>query len=154
MFYVWAFLSHDRYQYDSLILSKQTWAYPHQHLQQLLWCVVSVHLNLPEVEEWKLCPLHYYANCSSTTLTVLILHNVENVYFFYSNPVYYVRSIHNIHQDEMQQLQLGYYFATRFGRKRPSSCQLRTILRYSKNSTQSLNVNEMGIPLSTIFTVP
>jgi hypothetical protein len=29
---------HDRYQYDSLILSKQTWAYPRQHLQHLLWC--------------------------------------------------------------------------------------------------------------------
>ena len=56
-------LSHDRYQYDSLILSKQTWAYPHQHLQQLLWCIVSVRLNLPEVEEWKHCPLRYYANC-------------------------------------------------------------------------------------------
>jgi hypothetical protein len=26
-------LSHDRYQYDGLILSKQTWAYPRQHLQ-------------------------------------------------------------------------------------------------------------------------
>jgi hypothetical protein len=47
-------LSHDRYQYDSLILSKQTWAYPRQHLQQLLWCIVSVCLNLPEVEERKL----------------------------------------------------------------------------------------------------
>jgi hypothetical protein len=47
-------LSHDRYQYDSLILSKQTWLYPRQHLQQLLWCVVSVRLNLPEVEERKL----------------------------------------------------------------------------------------------------
>ena len=82
-------LSHDRYQYDSLILSKQTWAYPCQHLQQLLWCVVSVRLNLPEVEERKLFPLRYYANCVSTTLKVLILHNVESVYFFYSNPVYY-----------------------------------------------------------------
>ena len=80
-------LSHDRYQYDSLILSKQTWAYPRQHLQQLLWCVVSVRLNLPEVEERKLCPLRYNTNCVSTTLTVLILHNVESVYFFYSNPV-------------------------------------------------------------------
>ena len=80
-------LSHDRYQYDSLILSKQTSAYPRQHLQQLLWCVVSVRLNLPEVEERKLCPLRYYANCVSTTLTVLILHNVESVYFFCSNPV-------------------------------------------------------------------
>jgi len=73
-------LSHDRYQSDSLILSKQTWAYPRQHLQQLLWCVVSVRLNLR-----KPCPLCYYANCVSTTLTVLILHNVESVYFFYSN---------------------------------------------------------------------
>ena len=80
-------LSHDRYQYESLILSKQTWAYPRQHLQQLLWCVVSVRLNLPEVEERTLCPLRYYANCVPTTLTVLILHNVESVYFFYSNPV-------------------------------------------------------------------
>ena len=32
--------------------------------------------------------LRYYANCVFTTLTVLILHNVEIVYFFYSNPVY------------------------------------------------------------------
>jgi hypothetical protein len=79
--------SHDRYQYESLILSKQTWAYPRQQLQQLLWCVVSVRLNLPEVEERTLCPLRYYANCVPTTLTVLILHNVESVYFFYSNPV-------------------------------------------------------------------
>ena len=60
-------LSHDKYQYDSLILSKQTWAFPRQHLQQLLWCVVSVRLNLPEVEEWKLCPLRYYANSFDTT---------------------------------------------------------------------------------------
>jgi hypothetical protein len=31
-------------------------------------------------------PLHYYTNCVSTTLTVLILYNFESVYFFYSNP--------------------------------------------------------------------
>jgi hypothetical protein len=40
---------------------------------------------------WKksfIFPLRYYANCVSTTLTVSILHNVESVYFFYSNPVY------------------------------------------------------------------
>ena len=80
-------LSHDRYQYDSLILSKQAWAYPRQHLQRLLWCVVSVRLNLPEVEERKLCPLRYYENCVPTTLTVLILHNVESVCSFCSNPV-------------------------------------------------------------------
>ena len=43
---------------------------------------------MPDVEERKLCLLRCYANCVSTTLTVLILHNVESVYFFYSNPVY------------------------------------------------------------------
>jgi hypothetical protein len=31
-------LSHDRYQYHNLILSKQTWAYARQHLQHLSWC--------------------------------------------------------------------------------------------------------------------
>jgi hypothetical protein len=34
-------------------------------------------------------PPRYYANCVSTSLTVLILHKVESVYFFYSNPVLY-----------------------------------------------------------------
>ena len=53
-----------------------------------MWCVVSVRLNLPEVEERKLCPLRHYASCVSTTLTVLTLHNVESVYFSYSNSVY------------------------------------------------------------------
>jgi hypothetical protein len=33
-------------------------------------------------------PPRYYANCVSTTLTVSILHNIESVYFFYSNPVF------------------------------------------------------------------
>ena len=87
MFYVWAFC-HTTDINTSLILSKQTWAYPHQHLQQLLWCVVSVRLNLLQVEERKLCPLRSYANCVSTTLTVLTLRNVESVYIFSSNPVY------------------------------------------------------------------
>jgi hypothetical protein len=41
-------------------------------------------------------PPRYYANCVSTTLTVLIVHNVESVYFFYSNPVYYIYCIHLI----------------------------------------------------------
>ena len=40
------------------------------------------------MEEWKLLSLRYYADCVSTTLTVLILHNVESVHFFYSNPIY------------------------------------------------------------------
>ena len=46
---------------------------------------------------WKkifIFPLRYYANCVSTTLTVLILHNVESVYLFYSNPTYiYVKAV-------------------------------------------------------------
>jgi hypothetical protein len=33
-------------------------------------------------------PPRYYANCVPTKLTVSILHNIESVYFFYSNPVY------------------------------------------------------------------
>ena len=51
------------------------------------------------MEERKLCPLRYYANCVSTTLTVLILHNVERVYFFYSNPVYIETTQHFLHTD-------------------------------------------------------
>jgi hypothetical protein len=31
---------------------------------------------------------HATTQVVSTTLTVLIVHNVESVYFFYSNPVY------------------------------------------------------------------
>ena len=41
---------------------------------------------------WKkmfIFPLRYYANCVSTTLTVFILHNIESVYFFYSNAVFH-----------------------------------------------------------------
>ena len=81
-------LSHDRYQYDSLILSKQTWAYPRQHLQQLLWCVVSVRLKLPEVEERKLCLWYTPTRRNRKELSLNLLHNVESVYFFYSNPVF------------------------------------------------------------------
>jgi hypothetical protein len=79
-------LSHDRYQYDSLILSKQTWAYPRQHLQQLLWRADVVLTSRKNA--WKqifIFPLRYYANCVSTTLTGLI---TLKVYFFYSNPVF------------------------------------------------------------------
>ena len=80
-------MSHDRYQYDNLNLSKQTWAYPHQHLQQLLWCDASVRLNLPEVEEWKLCLWYTATRRNRKKLRLDLLHNVESVYFFYSNPV-------------------------------------------------------------------
>jgi hypothetical protein len=69
MFYLWVFLSHDRYQYDSLILSEQTWAYPRQHLQQLMWrqgswygaditkeCL-ETNFHLSSTLLGKLCPL-------------------------------------------------------------------------------------------------
>ena len=81
-------LSHDRYQHDSLILSKQTWAHPRQHLQQLLWCIISVRLNLPEVEERKLCLWYTPTRRNHKELSLDLLHNVQSVYFFYSNPVY------------------------------------------------------------------
>jgi hypothetical protein len=72
-------LSHDRYQYDSLILSKQTWAYPRQHLQQLLsyqgrWPVADVTKEC--LEKILIFPLRYYANCVSNTLKVLITFKV------------------------------------------------------------------------------
>jgi hypothetical protein len=75
-------LSHDRYQYDSVILSKQTWAYPRQHLQQLLWYA----------ELTKEC-LETNFHLSSTLLRKFCVNyangfdNVESVYLFYSNPV-------------------------------------------------------------------
>jgi hypothetical protein len=81
-------LSHDRYQYDNLILSKQTWAYPRQHLQHLLWCQGrwrGVDLTKENLEtNFHLC---------SMLLSKLRVQydngfdNVESVYFFYSNPV-------------------------------------------------------------------
>jgi hypothetical protein len=47
--------------------------------------------SAPRQRPWhhwsKIVPLRYYANCVSTTLTVLIRHNVERVYFVYSNPI-------------------------------------------------------------------
>ena len=75
-------LSRDRYQYDSLILSKQPWAYPRLHLQQLLRCVVSVRLNLPEVEERKLCLWYTPTERNHKELILDLLHKVESVNFF------------------------------------------------------------------------
>jgi hypothetical protein len=53
-------LSHDGYQYDSLILSKQTWAYPRQHLQQLLWKGADVELTSRK-NAWKQFSSFLYA---------------------------------------------------------------------------------------------
>jgi hypothetical protein len=82
-------LSHDRYQYDSLLLSKQTWAYPRQHLQQLLWCQGRWH----GADIMKEC-LEIKFNLSSTLLGKMCFHYAnsfdnKSVYFFYSNPVLY-----------------------------------------------------------------
>ena len=82
-------LSHDRYQYDSLILSQTDLSISSSTLcNSCCDAFVSVRLNLPEVEERKLCPLRYYANCVHYANGFDKLHNVESVYFFYSNPVY------------------------------------------------------------------
>jgi hypothetical protein len=81
-------LSHDRYQYDSLILSKQTWAYTRQHVQQLLWC----QGRWRGADVTKEC-LETSFHLSSTLLRKLCVHygngfnNVESVCLFYSNPV-------------------------------------------------------------------
>jgi hypothetical protein len=81
-------LSHDRYQYDSLIVSKQTWVYPRQHLQQLLWC----QRRWRGADVMKEC-LETNFHLSSTLLRKLCVHysngfdKVESVCFFYSNPV-------------------------------------------------------------------
>jgi hypothetical protein len=82
-------LSHDRYQCDSTILSKQTWAYPRQHLQQLLWC----QGRWRDADVTKAClETNFYL--SSTLLRKVCVHyangfdNVESVHFFYSNPVF------------------------------------------------------------------
>jgi hypothetical protein len=50
--------------------------------------VTSAPRQRPWHHRSKIFSLRYYANCVSTALTVLILHNVESVCFFYSNPVY------------------------------------------------------------------
>jgi hypothetical protein len=50
--------------------------------------VTSAPRQRPRHHWSKIFSLRHYANCASTTLTVLILHNVESVYFVYGNPVY------------------------------------------------------------------
>jgi hypothetical protein len=78
-------LSHDRYQYDSLILSKQTWAYSSQHLQRCDVRSADVVLTSRNWKQVFIFPLRY--------LRKLCVHyangfdNVENVYFFCSNSV-------------------------------------------------------------------
>jgi hypothetical protein len=68
-----SFLSQDRYQYDSLILSKQ-----HILVNTCNSCcdVKGADVVLTSQKNaWKqilIFPLRYYANCVSTTLTVLI----------------------------------------------------------------------------------
>jgi hypothetical protein len=87
MFYVWAFC-HTTYQYDSLILPKQTWAYASQHLQQLLCC----QGRWRNADVTKEC-LETNFNLSPTLLRKLCVHyangldNVESAYFVYINSV-------------------------------------------------------------------
>jgi hypothetical protein len=81
-------LSHDRYQYDSLILSKQTWAYPVNSCNNCCDVKCADVVLTSRKNAWKqifIFPVHNYANCVSTTLTVLITLKVS--YLFYSDPV-------------------------------------------------------------------
>ena len=57
----------------------------------LQWCQGrwrGADVTIECLEKIFIFPLCYYANCVSTTLTVLILHNFGSVYLFYSNPVF------------------------------------------------------------------
>jgi hypothetical protein len=68
-------LSHDRYQYDSLILSKQTWAYPVNTCNNYCDVKGAGVVLTSRKNAWKqilIFPVRYYANCVSTTVTVLI----------------------------------------------------------------------------------
>jgi hypothetical protein len=73
-------LSHDRSQYGRLIVSKQTWAYP------VNTCNSCCNVKDADVvltsrknarKQMFIFPLRYYANCVSTTLTVLITFKVS-----------------------------------------------------------------------------
>jgi hypothetical protein len=57
---------------------------------QYLTLIFHQHTEAKDVITSKMFifPPHYYANCVSTMLTVLILHNVQSVYFFHTNPVH------------------------------------------------------------------
>jgi hypothetical protein len=68
-------LSHDRYQYDSLILSKQTWAYPVNSCNSCCDVKGTDVVLTSRKNAWKqilIFPLRDYAKCVCTTLTVLI----------------------------------------------------------------------------------
>ena len=55
------------------------------------WFIALIICSTSRKNAWKkifIFPLRYYTNCVSTTLTVLILRNVESVYLFYGDPVY------------------------------------------------------------------
>jgi hypothetical protein len=68
-------LSHDRYQYDSLILSKQTWAYPVNTCNGCCDVKGAEVVLTSRKNAWKqifIFPLRCYANCVSTKLAVLI----------------------------------------------------------------------------------
>jgi hypothetical protein len=84
-------LSHDRYQYDSLILSKQTSAYPVNSCNSCCGVKGADVVLTSRKNAWKqilISPLRYYANCVSTTLTVLmsLKASVSFVVTLYINP--------------------------------------------------------------------
>jgi hypothetical protein len=75
MFLYVSLLSHDRYQYDSLILSKQTWAYPVNTCNSccdVKGADVALTSRKNALKQIVIFPLRYFPNCVSTTSTVLI----------------------------------------------------------------------------------
>jgi hypothetical protein len=83
-------LSPDRYQQDSLIPSQTDLSISLSTLATAVVMRCGDVVLTSRKNAWKkifIFPLRYYTNCVSTVLKVLILHNAESVYFFYSNPV-------------------------------------------------------------------
>jgi hypothetical protein len=88
-----SFMSHNRHQYNSLILSKQTWAYPRQHLQQLLWCqgrwcgadimkeCLEINFHLFSMLLSKLCD-HYANGFDNVKVSISFTGTLYNVSYF------------------------------------------------------------------------
>jgi hypothetical protein len=58
------------------------------YLNQIINDLAKILTKYERMPGKKIFPPRYYANCAPTTLTISILHNIESVYFFYSNPVH------------------------------------------------------------------
>jgi len=78
--------------------------------------------------------VHGVTTCACEVLSLNLHAGLINFFLFCIIWLCVVNTQHTSRQDAIITIRL--YLATCFGRVRPSAGQLRTILRYSKNSTQ------------------